>query len=236
MKEKGFRCEKCHHGLCTSRVPIFFSLNADEHRRISDLVVHKHYEKNELIFMEGDSLGSLIIIHYGKVKAYRYTPDGKEQILYIFTDGDFLGEKNILRKQMATYNAEALEDTEVCVIRREPFQRMLLEYPEISLKIAEELCERLEKLETMVQSLGTKDVESRVSMLLLEFAKKFGREHPKGKLIELPLSREGIANYIGVTRETVSRKFSLLQKDGIIELIGNRKVILLDETALERSI
>ena len=62
----------------------------------------------------------------------------------------------------------------------------------------------------------------------MEFSEKYGRYDPKGILVELPMSREGIANYIGLTRETVSRKMSLLQEEGIIEMVGNKKVIILD--------
>jgi len=83
--------------------------------------------------------------------------------------------------------------------------------------------------------MGTRTVEARVSSVLLEFADKYGKPHPRGIMIELPLSREGIANYIGLTRETVSRKMSLLQDEGVIEMNGNKKVLLLDRSALERA-
>lgn len=78
-------------------------------------------------------------------------------------------------------------------------------------------------MEDMVQSMSSNDAELRVNMVLLEFSKKYGRSHEKGRLIELPLSREGIANYIGVARETVSRKLSHLQDEGVIELIGTKR-------------
>jgi CRP/FNR family transcriptional regulator len=84
--------------------------------------------------------------------------------------------------------------------------------------------------------MGTNNIESRVGAILLEFSKKYGKEDAKGILIALPLSREGIANYIGVTRETVSRKLSMLQEEGIIELIGNKKILLLNKKALESSV
>ena len=76
--------------------------------------------------------------------------------------------------------------------------------------------------------MGTKSIETRINIILLEFAQRYGKKHFRGILVELPLSREGIANYIGISRETVSRKLSVLQDEGIIEMIGNKKVLILD--------
>jgi len=80
--------------------------------------------------------------------------------------------------------------------------------------------------------MGTKNAEERVSAVLLEFARKYGKESQNGIIVELPLSREGIANYIGVARETVSRKMNMLQEEGIIEMVGNKKVIIRNIDAL----
>jgi len=182
--------------------------------------------------MEGAHLNSLIIINSGRVKAFRDTLEGKEQILYIFSQGDFFGEKNLLIDQNAPYNVEALEETNVCTIKKDDFKKLLQEYPEIAFKIMEELCIRLERLEKAVESMATKNVEARVNEVLLEFAKKYGKVSHEGIIVDLPLSREGIANYIGVARETVSRKMNLLQEEGIIEMIGNKRVIIRNIDAL----
>lgn len=226
----------CTHELCARKVPIFSELSDEELLKITSLIMRRKYSRGELIVMEGEPASSLIIINHGRIKSYRYTPDGKEQILYIFSEGDFFGEMSLLSKREAAYNAEALEDTNVCLIRREDFQELLRNHPEISLKVMEEMGRRLEKMENMVQNMGSSDVELRVNMILLEFSKKYGIDGPKGRIVELPLSREGIANYIGVTRETVSRKLSRLQDEGIIELVGNKRVIIIDEGALKQSV
>ncbi|NLM13382.1 MAG: Crp/Fnr family transcriptional regulator, partial [Epulopiscium sp.] len=126
--------------------------------------------------------------------------------------------------------------TNICMISKGDFKQLLNEYPEISYKIMEELCKRLIRMEDAVESMSVKNVEARISSVLLEFANRYGKPHSKGILVELPLSREGIANYIGLTRETVSRKMSLLQEEGIIEMVGNKKIIIIDKEALEDSI
>ncbi|WP_064505498.1 Crp/Fnr family transcriptional regulator [Defluviitalea phaphyphila] len=229
-------CQNCHNDLCAKNVFIFSSLNNKEIEKIVSLIIRKTYLKGELIAIEGSNLDGLIIINKGKVKVYKNTYEGKEQILYIFSEGDFFGEKSLIINQEITYNIEALEDTSVCMIKKETFKTLLKEYPEISFKVMEELCMRLENLENIIKSMGAKNVEVRINSVLLEFAEKYGKTHDEGILLELPLSREGIANYIGLTRETVSRKISNLQSEGIIEVIGNKKIIIRNKDALKKSI
>ena len=233
MEVHGDNCERCNHKLCTRRVPIFSTLGDEELGRVVDLVIRKQYSKGELILVEGVSFDSLIILNTGKAKAFRNTVEGREQILYIFSAGDFFGEKNLLGNQTATYNVGALDETHVCMVRKNDFRQLLREHPDIGLKIMEELSGRMDRLESSIENMGTKSVEVRVGAVLLEFVKKYGKSHPKGIMIELPLSREGIANYIGLARETVSRKMNYLQDEGIIEMVGNKKVIVLDIKALE---
>ena len=229
-------CEKCQHQMCTMRVPIFASLEAEELRRVANLILRKEYAKGELIIMEGERFDNLVIINQGQVKAFRNTAEGKEQILYIFSEGDFLGEKNILREQKSAYHVEALEKTKICMITKKDFQTLMHELPEIGVKIIDELSNRIDRLENTIQSMGTNNVDVRINTVLLEFANKYGRNSERGLEIDLPLSREGIANYIGLTRETVSRKLSLLQDEGIIEMSGNKKIILPNIQALEELI
>ena len=89
------------------------------------------------------------------MKAFRNTIDGREQILYIFSEGDFFGEKNLLRDQPSNYAVEALEETHVCIIHKNDFQKLVKEYPDIGLKVMEVLCQRLDRLENAVETMGT---------------------------------------------------------------------------------
>lgn len=236
MKRGACSCEHCQHKICAGRVPIFSSLDVEELNKVVNLILRRQYGKGEMIILEGSGLESLIIINQGRVKVFRDTQEGREQILYIFSEGDFFGEKNLFRSRLATYNVETLETTSLCTIRKDDFQQLLREYPEICIKIMDELCSRLDRLENAIENMGARNVEARVSAVLLEFAQKYGKAHSDGLLIELPLSREGIASYIGLTRETVSRKMNHLQAEGIIEMMGNKRVILRDRAALERQV
>lgn len=229
-------CESCQHKLCAGRVSLFTSLDREQLLKVIKLIIHKEYKKGELLLFEGEVRNDLVIVNKGQVKAFRNTIDGKEQILYIFSEGDFFGEKNLLRDQASNYGVEALEETHVCIIHKNDFQKLVQEYPDIGLKVMEVLCQRLDRLENTVETMGTRTVSARVSSVLLEFADKFGKPSSEGTIIDLPLSREGIANYVGLTRETVSRKMSSMQDEGLIEMIGNKKVLLLNRPALEKSL
>lgn len=228
-------CSYHSHQPCARKVPIFASLNEEELQHVVSLIIQKKYPKGSLICREGEPMEDLLLFNRGKVKVYRNSAEGKEQILYILAEGDFFGERNLLLKQKpAEYNAETMEDTLVCMITGPDCHRLLLRHPEIGLKIMEELCERIDKLENLLSSISPRETDNRICLMLLEFRRKYGKEQPDGtSIIDLPLNREEMANYIGVTRETVSRKLNALKEAGFIDFIGNKKLQVINEKALE---
>lgn len=226
-------CRKCKGRYCASKASIFSVLEERQLKEITDKITNKHYKKGEMIFFEGDASDKFYVINSGKAKIFKYTKEGKEQILYIVGQGDFLGDLSLLKKDELKFNAEALEDLYMCQLTKDDFDKVVRENPEISIKILEVLYDRIFKLENLVQSLSTKDIESRISGLLLSFIKDFGVPINNVVRLELPLSREDMANYIGVTRETISRKLNSMQEEGIIELVGNKTIILKDLEYLE---
>lgn len=226
------QCGLCHNDLCLHKVPIFSSLSKEELYRLADLISHRDYKKGEMILFDGEKSESIVIIHEGSAKAYKYTSDGREQILYVFTEGDFFGEQNLLSDRTATYSVEALQPVKTCILLKTQFQQLLYQYPDIALKIISELGDRMARLENAMQGMGVRNVDNRVSGILLEFAAKYGTEGKEGILINLPLSREGIANYLGVARETVSRKLGQLESEGVIRSVNNKSILIIDQEAL----
>lgn len=229
----GEACRKCKGRYCANKISIFQNLKEDQLGEITSKIKRKDYLKNEVVFFEGDRADRLYLLNKGKVKVYRYNKEGKEQIIYILSEGDFIGDSAIFKSGEFKFSAEAIEDTNICELTKEDFQDIIRENPEIALKVLENTYERMEKLEQLVQSLSTKDVETRIAGLLLNFIKDFGKPSGNEIIIELPLSREDLANYIGVTRETISRKLSLMQEEGILRLVGNKKIVIQDFDRLE---
>lgn len=228
------KCCQAQCGLeyCVQKVPVFSSLKGEDLAYATSLIRHHDYLKGEILFSEKDRLEALVIVHSGSVKAYKVTPDGREQILYIFQDGDFFGERNLFGDRTASYTVEALESVKTCSFSRESFHALLHEHPDIAIKIIEELEDRILRMENALKSIGVRSVDGRISALLIDFAQRYGTSVTEGVLIRLPISREGMASQLGIARETVSRKLSQLESDGVIRSISNKSILLLKLDAL----
>ena len=195
--------------------------------------MHRTYAKGEVLLAEGEHPDYVAILNEGSVKASRVTADGREQILYVFSAGDFYGEQNLLFDRPSPYAITALEPVALCLFYKKDFQQLLADNPDISLKIIGELGWRMSHLENTVRNLGVRSLESRIGAVLLEFARKYGRRRADGVLVDMPLSREGLASYIGIARETVSRKLGMLEDEGMIRSVGSRAILIRDTKALE---
>lgn len=223
----------CSHQYCAKKVSIFTSLSPDELAQITNLIAQQHFKKGDLIFSEGQAFDKLYIINKGSMKVFKYNKDGKEQILYLLSEGEFLGDLSLLKKGVLPFSAIALEDITLCTIHKNDFDHILKTNPSISLKVLEYAHDRILELENLIQTVTTKDIDTRLASLLLNLSKTFGEpceDDPNSIYLHLTMSREDMANFIGVTRETISRKLSSFQTDKIIEVIGNRaiRIIALD--------
>lgn len=226
-------CCSCGHDQpCVSKVPIFSSLGPEELMQVASMITHREYRKGETIFEQGDAPDSLIIVNQGSAKAFRYTPGGQEQILYIFDEGSFFGEQYLFSSQIATYHVQALEPLKVCMLSKADFDQLLYRYPDIAVKVIQELGKRMARLENALQSIGVRNLDARIGGLLLDFAEKYGSQTPEGTLVKLPLNREGMANYLGIARETFSRKMGQLESQGLIRSVDNKSILLTDLEAL----
>lgn len=171
------------------------------------------------------------------IKISKSTATGKEQIINILTVGDFLGESNILGDtKESNVSAVAVKNTELCTISREDLKDILYSNPSICLKLLSEMNKRLIEVENLSKNLSNNNPEARICCMLLEFSEKYGKV-VNGKIeIDLPLNREGMANYCGIARETLSRKLTLLENENIIKAVGTKKIIINNLSLLEESI
>ena len=218
--------KKNQSGYSVAKIPVFSMLEKKELDIISELITYSEYKKSQTIFSQGEIFNKLFIIHKGKVKVYKYTKEGKEQILYILAEGDFIGDMNLSKQSNFQFNAVALEHVVISTLSKEDFKKIVKNNTEIAFKIFEEMQDRLLDVERLIQTLSTKDVESRLASMLLGFIKSFSKETVKGIELKVPLNREDMANFVGITRETMSRKLALLQEADIIELVRGKKIII----------
>lgn len=224
----------CLHDLCLMKVPLFASLDRDSLLSITTQMHHKSYAKGETIICEGDHPLGFTVIQQGSAKAYRITADGREQILYIFPTHDYFGARFLFTEEAVPYSVEALEETHVCILSKPRLMELLASHPQVSLELIEAMANRMRRLELIVQSMGGRNAELRIASMLLEFVDTFGTAGKEGYRVTLPLSREGLANYLGIARETLSRKLTQLEEDQVIRFLDSRTMVVPDREALSR--
>ena len=226
--EKEYTFDHCNQGkpICARNLSIFSSLDDLELMNVIKLVIKREYIKGEVLCREGEVSDNLFLIRDGKIKISKITKSGKEQILHILTKGDFFGEANLFDNKESTFTAIAISNAKVCTLSKPNLEQILEKNPQISMKILKELSHKLTETEELAKFLATKDVDARIASMLLEFANKFGKSVDENIYIDLPLNREDMANYCGITRETISRKLSKFENENIIELRGNKVIIV----------
>jgi CRP/FNR family transcriptional regulator len=214
-------------------VPIFQNLNNEELLEIVKTINHKEYAKGDVIFTEGNVANTLYFINEGKIKLYKYTKDGKEQILHVISEGEFFGELELIKPSKHGFNSKAIVDSKICTLTKDEMKEIIMKNPEIGIKVLETVGERLSKVESLVQNLATNDVDSRMAYLLIDLMEKYGENVEKNISIELPLSREEMASFIGVTRETISRKLKKFEDEKLIKIVGTKNIIILNQEGLK---
>jgi CRP/FNR family transcriptional regulator len=168
----------------------------------------------------------LYVLHSGRVKISRLNINGKEQVLRIVEPGEFMGELTLLSNTPLTDNAEVLEKTLMCMIDGNKLKELMNKYPSIAFKVMEVLSKRLEQAESLIEKINLNTVEQRLASALLDLV------NSKNEII-LNMTKGDFASSIGMSQETLSRKLTSFQDEGIIELIGQRKIIVKNINALK---
>jgi len=222
----------CHHVLgthsCIAKVPIFNHLEDEQMEEIMGTILSVSYSKGEILYREGDQSDSLYIVSSGKIKIYRLSESGKEQLVRILYPGDFTGELSLFNASIHESNAETMAETSVCKITRTDLQRFLMKYPSIALEILSEFSSRLEKSEKQTTRFATEKIDTRLALFLTEC---LDREKETSEFI-LPMSKKDLASYLGTTPETISRKLGELEQAGYIKQKAQRKVEIVDMDGL----
>lgn len=218
---------------CFNNVPLFSGLDTQELGEISEGIAFKNYKKGDYIFRTGDKADQLYIVCSGKMKIYTFTPDGREQILYIYSTGDFVGAFNLLKEDEYKYNAVALEDTIISTLTKSKFDEIVIRNPSMTLKILEKAYERIRWAEDLINRLTASSVDAKVAGLLLKLMHDFGKVTDEGVVLELSINREEMGSYAGLSRETITRKLNMFKELGLLEFQGNKVIIIKNKNKLE---
>lgn len=207
-------------------IPFFACLTDDELGELKDILVEKHFSRNKLIFLEEDTQNYMYIILSGKVKVVHLSPDGKEHILAVHKTGDFFGEMALLDGKTSPATVIAMEDTHIMIMSKKDFEEHLLKSNKVLRQIISILCSRLRESWMVLKVLSLPRAEDRIKTVLKLMGMQYGLQDQRGTVITIKLTHQDIADYSSVSRETVTRFLSKLVKDGEIEVLDDKNLLL----------
>ncbi|MBT4483428.1 MAG: Crp/Fnr family transcriptional regulator [Candidatus Latescibacteria bacterium] len=217
------------------KIPLFSSLGEKELDAINRVSFTKKFMKDQIILLEDEDGDTLFTITKGKVKVTSFSEHGKEVIFSILYDGDFFGDMSLLDGKPRSASVVAIEDSEVRLIRRTDFIKLLENHPGIALTLLEELTSRLRKADERIESLALLDVTGRMAGILLQLAEEKGDQTPEGVVIKSRPTHQELANMAGTTRETVTRVLKQLEvKDYIV--ISGKNITIVDPENLKQDL
>ena len=214
-----------------ARDSLFRGLAGAIHERIAALAMRRTYEEGTMIFMRGDRGDSLCGVVSGRVRISVSRPGGKEVFLNILAPGETFREIALLDGEPRTATATAMERTELFLIPREPFLRLLGSEPQLAAHLIQLLCRRVRWTAQLTEDSALLTVPARVARRLLSLARLHGRQTVSGT--RLNISQEELAQFLGVSRQIVNQHFQGWKAKGWI-LPGRGNVTIANVPALER--
>ncbi len=223
------RCSGCpirHRAVCSYSGPA-------ELAELEQAKFYREYTPGQEIVGEGESTRTLGSIVTGVVALHKSLEDGRRQIVGLLFPSDFVGRP---LRPVAPYEAVAVTDVRMCLFRRSQFEDILSRKPSLERRLLEMMLDELDAARDWMLLLGRKSAREKVASFLMILARRAAAlenrsVRDRGEF-PIPLSREAISEYLGLTIETVSRQLTALRKAGIIELHGARSVSLTDHDAL----
>lgn len=208
---------------------LFKDLSKEDKKRLSNSVELVDVNKGEYIFRPGDRALYMYIIKSGSMKISMDLSDGREQILYVYKDEDFVGGLNLITSESYLYNGIALEKCEILKISKEDFLNVLM-HNELFLKsILIQSYLRIRKSEELIDRLSVMNGDMKVAKGLIDLANRYGVKKDSGKiLIKHNMNRIELGSFSGVARETMIRKLSHFEDLGLIKLCPKGEIEIID--------
>ena len=191
----------------------------------------RQLEAGEQLMWEGDEAVLVANVIDGVLTLASHSADGGEQILGLAYPSDFLGRPF---GETAPYGVEALTEAQICVFERKDFDRFARDHPRLEHKLLERTLTELDRSRRWMMLLGRMNAGQKVASFLLELTDRLGKAGAGGEsFVTLPLSRQQMADVLGLTIETVSRQLSRLRSAGLIDTPSRREIVLRDRRELE---
>ncbi|WP_209426359.1 transcriptional regulator FnrL [Pararhodobacter sp. SW119] len=226
-------CDDCpirHRAVCAR-------CESDELSQLEGMKYYRSFEAGQTVIWSGDRMDFVASVVTGIATLTQTMEDGRRQIVGLLLPSDFVGRPG---RETAAYDVTATTDLVMCCFRKKPFEAMMLATPHIGQRLLEMTLDELDAAREWMLLLGRKTAREKIASLIAIIARRHASlaMPRKGSAveIELPLTREAMSEYLGLTLETVSRQISALKRDGVIEVQGKRRVTIPDfDRLLEES-
>jgi CRP-like cAMP-binding protein len=206
---------------------LFSNLSSEELRLLAAHAVRKHFAQGELLFSEGDACKGLHIIVGGKLRIFKSSAGGREQVLAVEGPGGSVAELPVFDGAPYPASVSAMEDSQILFISRSDFRSFCLAHPEVALKMLAVVGARLRRLVGIIEELSFTTVRQRLASLLVRLAQSEGKRTGRGVEIQLPGTHQELAHQLGTVRELVSRNLMRLQAEGLVQ-VEARNITVLD--------
>jgi CRP/FNR family transcriptional regulator len=213
------------------KTALFSNLSQPELQMLAARSVRKLFSTGELLFSEGEPCNGLHIIARGKVRLFKTSVNGREQVLSVNVSGESVAEIPVFDGGPYPASAVALEETEIVFISRRDFSAYCLEHPEVALKVLAVVGARLRNLVGIIEELSFTTIRQRLISVLLKLAESEGKKTARGIEFQLPASHQQLANQLGTVRELISRNLMRLQAEGLLD-VDARQIVVKDVKGL----
>ena len=214
------------------RCPLFAGVKEEDLKKIRAIAKPKQVGKREVIFSDGEEAKGFYVILSGKVKLYKISPEGKEQILHVVSAPDAFAEAALFLEGSYPAFAEALSDCQLLFFQKRDFTQLIEKNPQLSINMIVTLSHYLRSFASLIEELSLKEVSSRIAKYLIDLSLKLSKEGKNPKEVELDLSKTQLASKLGTISETLSRTLAKMKAKGIIDVRKNR-ILILNREVLE---
>ena len=221
MRQSG-ECPIRHRAVCAR-------CDTDELALLDQIKYYRSFEAGQTVIWSGDRMDFVASVVTGIAKLTQTMEDGRRQMVGLLLPSDFVGRPG---RQIAAYDVTAVNDVVMCCFRKKPFEDLMAHTPHVAQRLLEMTLDELDAAREWMLLLGRKTAREKIASLLSIIARRDAslklRSASGHVTLDLPLTREEMADYLGLTLETVSRQMSALKRDGVIGLEGKRHIMVPD--------
>lgn len=208
-------------------LPLFGSLSPEELRLLAARAIPRRISAGEVLFSEGDACKGLHIIASGKLRIFKSSASGREQVLAVEGPGGSVAELPVFDGGPYPASVSAVEDSQILFISRQDLRQFCLEHPDVALKMLAVVGARLRRLVGIIEELSFTTVRQRLVAALVRLAQTEGNPMDAGIEIVLPGTHQEMAHQLGTVRELVSRNLMRLQAEGLLR-VDARSIVVRD--------